>query len=198
MIAFIRGKIDEKTPDYVILDVGGVGYKVLASTATIDRLPAVGEEAKIYTYHHVREDAQTLYGFRDEDEENLFEVLLTVPSIGPKTALNVTAVMPAADFVDAITLGNTEAFSGISGIGRKTVEKMMVDLKDKVKRIRPLQLADRGPTKTGLFEDAVMALIALGYKQNEAGDAVSQVVSSTDGDLKTEDIVRGALSLLMK
>jgi Holliday junction DNA helicase RuvA len=199
MIAYLNGKIAQKTPEYVILDVGGVGYKVIVSVATIDRLPAVGEEAKIYTYQHVREDAITLYGFSAEDEEGLFEVLLSVSGIGPKTALSITAGMSVASFVEAITLGNIESFSGIPGIGRKTIEKMMVDLKDKVKKIRPLKIADRGAgARAGLFEDAVMALVALGYKQNEAGGAVAKVVSSSDGNLKVEDIVRGALRLLMK
>jgi Holliday junction DNA helicase RuvA len=187
MISYLSGTVTEKSERSAIMDVGGVGYRVFAMDDTLRRLK-IGARAKLFTHHVVREDAQELYGFLETDDLKLFELLLGVPGIGPKTALNILNVATPATLRRSITSGETAYLTKISGIGKKTAEKIILELREK------LGASEEG---TGLKEevDALEALKSLGYSHIEARDALKGVPKDVVG---TSERVKQALKLLGK
>ena len=171
MIGYLEGKIEFKAARYVILNVRGVGYKVFASPETLKKIPEKGANVKVWTHLHVKEDALELYGFLHIGELDLFETLISAPGIGPKKALSVLSAAPIDTLRRAIAAGDTSYLSKVSGIGRKTAEKIVVELKEK--------MAGRGITVEApeLKEeaDALDALVSLGYSQREAREALARV-----------------------
>lgn len=198
MITFLEGIIDEKQPAHVVMNVGGVGYEVIIPLSSYDRLPAIGEHCRILTHDHVREDVHLLFGFMTPEERRVFLLLVSVSGVGPKTALSVLSGMTARELKVAITTGDVKRLSSISGIGKKTAERMVVELKDKFGAGEVMEAATAGnvPAESEIkMRDAVLALISLGYKRAEAQDMVVRVMS--DAALQTasvEDVVRKALS----
>ncbi len=187
MISYLSGTVSEKAARFVILDVGGVGYRVFVTEDTLRRLK-IGTVAKLKTHHAVREDSEDLFGFLETDDLKLFELLLGVPGIGPKTALNILNVATPETLRRSITSGETAYLTKISGIGRKTAEKIILELKEK------LGASEEGP---GLKEevDALEALKSLGYSHGEAREALKAVAREVTG---TSERVKQALKLLGK
>ncbi|HZQ06673.1 MAG TPA: Holliday junction branch migration protein RuvA [Anaerolineae bacterium] len=187
MIAFLRGKILFRTSDAVILDVNGVGYRVRLPTSTLVSLGEVGETVELHTHFHVREDDQSLYGFNTQDELELFEKLLSVSGIGPKVALGVLSAAPPSTIAAAISQGNLDVLTGIPGIGKKTAQRLVLELKGKV------ELGEEIPELAPLDQEVAATLINLGYSAAEAQRAARAVTSQG----KTlEERLRAALQYL--
>jgi Holliday junction DNA helicase RuvA len=192
MIAHLRGKLIAKHPNQAIVEAGGVGYDVTITVPTFSDLPASGAEVALHIHTHVREDAIALFGFLRREEKQLFERLIAVSGIGPKLAITILSGMAAADLVSAIRGNDVARLTRIPGIGRKTAERMVLELRDK--------LADFGatptlPAVTPVQEDVLSALVNLGYNRTLAERAVSAV--SKNGD-SFEVVFREALAVLSK
>jgi Holliday junction DNA helicase RuvA len=197
MITFLHGTLVEALPTQVIVDVHGVGYEALIPLSSYDKLPAPGQEIHLLTQLIVREDAHTLYGFCTSAERDLFRLLInTVSGIGPKIALNVLSGMNVTAFRGAVANGDVKALSQISGVGRKTAERIIVELKDKIGAAGAWEAASAqralSPEDQKL-NDAVLALMALGFKQLEAHDTVRKAQASLGPQATTEDLVRACL-----
>lgn len=195
MIGYLRGKRLRLTAEKLLLDVGGVGYELhipLSTWAEIDR--AGGEPIGLYVYTHVSENALELYGFWDEGERRLFERLIGVSGIGPKLARVVLSGMAPADLVGAIAAGNTAQLTSIPGVGKKTAERMVVDLKD---RIAELGAEPEAIAAAGGEDDVTAALVNLGYREKEAQQAVAKArAGNPEGEF--EELIRASLRLLSK
>lgn len=197
MYHYLNGKIAEKTPAAVILDVNGIGYEVRISVNTFSALPKLGDTTKLLTHFIVREDAQLLFGFATEEERELFKLLLSVSGIGPKMAITLLSGMTISELKAAIREGSIPLLTSVSGIGRKTAERVIVELKDKLPReagkdsrdiIHDMSVSDQ------IVEDAVQALVALGYVKQKAKEAVQKVLKASLGKkLTVEEIIRAAL-----
>ena len=197
MISFLHGKLVEALPTQVIVDVHGIGYDVLIPLSSFDKLPPPGGEVKLLTQLVIREDAHVLYGFASATERELFRLLInSVSGIGPKTALNILSGMNAVAFRGAVAGGDVKALSQISGVGKKTAERIVVELRDKVGAAgaweassaqRALSPADQK------INDAVLALMALGFKQVDAHDTVRQAQAALGSQATTEELVRACL-----
>ena len=197
MITFLHGKLVEALPTQVIVEVGGVGYEALIPLSSFDKLPMPGGELKLLTQLIVREDAHTLYGFMTADERELFRLLINnVSGIGPKTALNVLSGMNPVAFRGAVANSDVKALSQISGVGKKTAERIVVELRDKVGAAGSWEASS---AKRGLspadqkLNDAVLALMALGFKQVDAHDSVRSAQAMLGVNVTVEDLVRACL-----
>jgi Holliday junction DNA helicase RuvA len=197
MISFLHGKLVDSLPTQVTVDVNGVGYEVLIPLSSASKLPAPGGEVKLLTHLAVREDAHVLYGFMTAAERDLFRLLIhTVSGIGPKIALNVLSGMNPVAFRGAVAGGDVKSLSQISGVGKKTAERIVVELRDKVGAAGAWEAssAARGLSATDQkLNDAVLALMALGFKQADAyesGRAAQAMLGEAAG---VEDLVRAAL-----
>ncbi|HET6410404.1 MAG TPA: Holliday junction branch migration protein RuvA [Chthoniobacteraceae bacterium] len=200
MITFLEGALVEALPTHVVVGVQGVGYHVNIPLSSYDRLPPTGQGIKILTHLAIREDAHVLYGFMSSGERDLFRLLVNnVSGIGPKTALDVLSGMSVTNFKAAVVNGDAGLLAKIKGIGKKTAERVIVELKDKVGIAAAWEAASASHAPSSeetQINDAVLALIALGYKQVDAHKAVKQVWDKT-GPTNSEDLVRGALKLLL-
>jgi Holliday junction DNA helicase RuvA len=197
MITFLRGKLVESLPTQAIVEVNGVGYEVLIPLSSYDKLPAPGQEIQLLTQLIVREDAHILYGFASGVERDLFRLLINnVSGIGPKTALNILSGMNAVAFRGAVANGDVKALSQISGVGKKTAERIVVELRDKIGAAGALEAAS---ARHGLtpgdqkLNDAILALMALGIKQLEAHDAVRAAQAMLGASASVEELVRACL-----
>lgn len=197
MISFLNGKLVEALPTQAIVDVHGVGYEVLIPLSSYDKLPAPGGEVRLLTHLAVREDAHVLYGFTSAAERELFRLLIhTVSGIGPKIALNILSGMTPVAFGGAVARGDVKSLSQISGVGRKTAERIVVELKDKLGAAGAWEAASAERALSPADQkhnDAVLALIALGFKQVEAHDAVRQAFAALGPQATVEDAVRACL-----
>lgn len=193
MIARLRGKVLEAYPNRLVVDVSGVGYQVIVPLSTFDRLNAAeGMEVDLRTHLHIRETAHTLYGFATEEERDVFLMLIDrVSGIGPAIAMAVLSGMPVSRFKSCVVSGNTAELSRIKGLGKKTAERIVLELKDKVGVADTWQDAAAGAV-TPAAADAELALIALGYKQVDARKSVRAVLEA-DAAASVEVLVRGAL-----
>ena len=201
MITFLHGKLVDSLPTQVTVDVNGVGYEVLIPLSSFDKLPQPGHDVKLLTQFIVREDAQVLYGFASAAERDLFRLLIhNVSGIGPKTALDVLSGISVTMFKAAVVSGDAALLSKTKGIGKKTAERIIVELKDKVGIAAAWEAASAAhaptPAET-VLNDAVLALIALGYKQVDAHKAVRQVQDKAGGSASTEELIRQGLKLLL-
>jgi Holliday junction DNA helicase RuvA len=197
MYDYLNGKIAEKTPAVAILDVNGVGYEVRISVNTFSALPDLGQNVKLLTHFVVREDAQLLYGFATEDEREFFRLLLSVSGIGPKMAITLLSGMTIPELKRAIKEGSIAVLSSVSGIGKKTAERVIVELKDKLPResgkesqdiLHDMSVSDQ------MVDDAIQALVALGYTKQKAREAVQKILKDGLGKKWTvEEIIRKAL-----
>lgn len=200
MITFLRGILVDNLSSQVTLDVNGVGYEVIVPLSTLERLGKVGDTLLILTHDHVREQEHTLYGFRTAEERDLFRLLIDrVTGVGPKLAMSVLGGMPVPEFKSAVVRGDTKAISRIKGVGTKTAERMVLELKDKIGVAAAWEAASASvkPSPSQARQtDAILALISLGYKQAEAAKAVSAVVREQGEEIAVEDLVRGSLRAL--
>jgi Holliday junction DNA helicase RuvA len=201
MITFLEGRLAEALPTQIVVDVGGVGYLVHIPLSSFDRLPAAGSPVKILTHLHVREDAHVLFGFATAAERDLFRLLVNhVSGIGPKLALAVLSGMSVAAFKGAVVASDVAAISKISGVGKKTAERIVLELKDKVGVAAAWEAASAGhapdPAEAHA-NDAVLALISLGYKQVDAHKAVRRALAEGGTpEADAEGLVRKALQQL--
>src|SRR6056297_536290 len=193
MIAFLNGILHSKSEEECIIDVQGVGYRVEISSQTLQTLPEAGKELKIMIYHHITDNDQRLFGFASSKEKNLFERLITVKGIGPKLGLTILSGMPAGELIQAIVTQDTGALSGISGIGKKTAQRMVLELKDKLfDESEPSVVSDDGQTRDRR-EESISALLALGFKKQDANKVVSKIISGNP-EADVSDIVKRALA----
>lgn len=199
MIAFLSGTLAAALPTQVIIDVNGVGYEVSIPLSSYDRLPQPGQAVKLLTHLQVREDAHTLYGFTSEAERDLFRLLLHhVSGVGPKLALAVLSGMSVTNFKGAVVAGDVAAIARVKGLGKKTAERIVLELRDKVGVAAAWEAASSllVPTPAeAAVNDAVLALIALGYRQVEAHKAVKAVSAAVPG-AGADELVRRALKEL--
>ena len=197
MIAHIKGRLVEKTPTFVIVETGGVGYYINISLNTFSKLP--DEEAcLLYTHFSVREDAQTLYGFSDKEERRLFRHLISVSGVGPSTAQVVLSSMSPEETVNAILSSNVGAIQQVKGIGSKTAQRIIVDLKDRIAKEGSI-LPDGvivHETSNKTLEDALSALLMLGFAKSAAEKALSTVIEKEGRDLSVEQLIKATLKRL--
>jgi Holliday junction DNA helicase RuvA len=197
MIARLRGRLLEKAPEQIVVDVGGVGYQLFVSLNAFYRLPNPGVEIDLYVHTHVREDALQLYGFLDAAERALFLLLLQVATIGPKVALAVLSGMDTPDLESAIADGDARRLVAVPGIGKKKADLMILQLREKVKVLQQSRAAAAATSPArggGDAAEAVSALVNLGYKQHEAERAVARAEES--GSRALADLIREALRRL--
>ena len=196
MIAYIRGTLAEKGPDRVVIEAGGVGYELLIPVSTFDRLPREGGEVKLLAWHCVREDDEMLFGFATKDEREMFLKLTQVSGVGPKIALAILSGSSIGELSLAIASGNAKRISSIKGVGKKTAEKICVELKDKVSALAALAATSRrgADEKAPVMRDAILALTALGFSEEIANKMVSKVLASDPVVKDAETLIRLALS----
>ncbi len=200
MIAFLRGRVEEITEGSVILDVNGIGYEVLAPGQMLSMLGGTGQELKVYTYLQVREDAVTLFGFPSRDDLQMFKMLIGVNGVGPKAGLSILSALGTDELRFAILADDAKKIAKAPGIGAKTAQKIILELKDKLdlydafeKKLDKDPLIPEGASaaENDSMQDAIQALVALGYGSTEALRAVRAVKPS--GDMDVEDILKEAL-----
>jgi holliday junction DNA helicase RuvA len=195
MIARVRGRLLEKAPEQVVIDVGGVGYQLFVSLNSFYRLPNPGGDVDLYVHTHVREDALQLYGFLDAAERALFLLLLQVATIGPKVALGVLSGMDTPDLENAIAEGDVRRLVAVPGIGKKKADLMILQLREKVRALQQTRAASATTVRAGGDSaEAVSALVNLGYKQHEAERAVARAEEA--GTRALADLIREALRRL--
>lgn len=197
MISYLEGKLVHKSPTYVIVDVGGVGYAVQIPLSSYDKVGAIGGSVKILTYLHVREDVLQLFGFMTEEERELFEMLISVTGVGPKLARGILSGVSAKEFRKAVAEEDLRALIAIPGVGRRTAQRLILELKERLGKITFAPGEPLPPTAPALemtpMREAFLALIALGFKEAEAQRAVSKVIGEGGPDLPAEEIVKRAL-----
>ncbi|HAE81690.1 MAG: Holliday junction branch migration protein RuvA [Clostridium sp.] len=198
MISYIRGILAEKNPEGIILEAGGIGYFVRVPATLLEQLPKTGEEVKIFTYMQVKEDDVSLFGFGSGDELEMFRMLIGVNSIGPKGALSILSALGLQDLRLAIHTGDAKRIAKAPGIGIKTAQKAVLDLKDKIRPedlLMPVGAFEEDMPSQAFTEDAakeaVAALVALGYSAAEASRAVGAV--GITGDMDSEDVLKASL-----
>jgi Holliday junction DNA helicase RuvA len=201
MITFVEGTLEEVLPSMIVVNAGGIGYQILIPLSSYNKLPATGSRLRILTHHHVREDAQMLYGFSTFQERDLFRLLLAhVSGVGTKLALAVLSGMSVDQFKGAVVTSDIAAISKIPGVGKKTAERVVLELKDKLGVAAEWEAASRENAPSGIerhLHDAVLALISLGYKQADAHKAVKAVLPGLPPGSSAEDVVRESLKHLL-
>lgn len=200
MISYIKGTLAEKGQDFIVVESGNIGYEIHVPVTVIDSLPYVGAEVKVYTYLYVREDILCLYGFMSREDLSVFKLLITVNGIGPKGALGILSTIAPDDLRFAVLAGDIKTISKAPGIGKKTAQKLIIELKDKLslEEAYEIKLSHDSMDMTAASDsrsEAVMALTALGYSQAEAMKAV-KLCEITD-EMTTDEILKLALKKLM-
>ena len=197
MIAYVKGILAEKSFDRVIVEAAGVGYELFIPVSTFDKLPREGEEVKLLAWHCVREDDEILFGFATSPEREMFLKLTQVSGVGPKIAIAILSGSSIGELSLAIASGNAKRISAIKGVGKKTAEKICVELKDKVNAIEALATTSRSSkddVKAPMLRDAILALSALGFNEETANKMVTQVIQSNPSVSDVETVIRLALS----
>lgn len=191
MYASIRGKLQYKGKNQAVLEAGGVGYEIQVGVRTLSDLPAVGQEATLYTYLQVREDAMTLFGFGATEEKALFLKLISVSGVGPKVAMSMLSAMTVQDLSVAIVTEDIKTLTRIPGLGKRTAERIILELREKVDNqdLVPKGMGVSAPLSSNNAQEAVTALMALGYSSAEANRAVG----GQDPGLAVEQLIVGAL-----
>ncbi len=196
MFYYIKGKVTYKDLNFLVIDVNGVGYKIYTSMNTLAQAETE-KELLVYTYPHIREDIFDIYGFSKEEELHTFQMLISVSGVGPKAALAILSYMPSQDFAIAVIKGDVKKITGAPGIGKKIAERIVLELKDKIQKELKgeEELTYQNTGSNALAEEAVNALMVLGYSALESKGAVSNVDSACGN---VEEIIKQALKYLMK
>lgn len=197
LIAYVNGIIEYIEEGLCVVDVGGIGMNVFISGSTMDRMPGIGEAVKLYTYTSVKEDSFTLYGFLSRDELSLFKMLITVNGIGPKGGLSILSVMTPDDLRFAIMAGDSKSISAAPGIGKKTAERITLELRDKIKVSEDDMLGNRAAVTmddlsgdaSSARDEAVAALVALGYNSTDAMKAVRKVLKADESAASDTEVL---------
>ena len=196
MFAYIKGSLEEKASNYVVIDVGGVGYKIFMSSNAINNIGEISNIVKVHTHYYVREDNISLYGFLSSEELKMFELLLSVSGIGAKSAITMLSNITPSDFALAIITNNVAVLTEIPGIGAKSAQRIILELKDKLKDVDTTSKSEEVSVKQKENEnskDAVDALQILGYNKKEIEKAIQKIDID---EMSTEDIIKNALKLL--
>lgn len=199
MIGLIRGIILDKQPPVLMIDVQGVGYEIDAPMSTFYQLPDIGSEVKLFTHFVVREDAHHLYGFYTLNERHLFRTLLKVNGVGPRLALTILSSITPEEFARCVLTNDTASLVNLPGIGKKTAERLIIEMRDKLadwQHVASAPQASKAPSEAGrhsIIQDAISALLSLGYKQQEANRAITKI---DDGAANSEELIRMALRAL--
>lgn len=206
MLAYIKGKLEMKMTGYVVIDVGGLGYKVFMSEVGIENIGNIGDTVKVHTFYRVREDDISIFGFNTLEELKMFELLLGVSGVGAKTALTMLAVCEPSDFALAVISEDVKALTGIPGIGPKSAKRIILELKDKIKKEQEIENIKnqienkKSNTKIQVaiendekLQEAISALQVLGYNKKEIEKAFGKLDTK---EMSTEDIIKKGLSLL--
>ena len=195
MITFLEGKLDEKQLARIVMNVGGVGYEAAIPLSSYDRLPPEGEPCRILTHHHITEADQRLFGFCTEDEREMFTRLLTISGVGPKLAISALSGMSVRELKSSLINGDIKRLSSISGIGKKTAERIVVELRDKFSTGEQFEaLTDESSPNDQRLRDAALALGALGHKPDDAAKMVKTVSKKISSNTTVEEIIRMALT----
>lgn len=198
MIGHITGKVISKKPTQIIVDVNGVGYLINISLNTFDRLSNIGEVISLHTYLNVKEDALNLFGFFTVAEKEMFELLISISGVGPKLAQGILSGIQIDELKEALRTGNLSRIVAIPGVGRKTGERLIIELREKVDKISEDQDSSGIPAgKFTIKDDAVAALTGLGYNQ-KAADRIIRNILESNPDLSIEDLIKEALVLMNK
>jgi Holliday junction DNA helicase RuvA len=201
MYAYIKGSLEMVGMDYIVVEAGGIGYKIFTSLSTLQAIGQTGKEVKVFTYQYVREDMISLYGFMTQEELGMFQLLLTVSGVGPKAALSLLSTVSPSKFGLAVITDDTKTLTRAQGVGAKMAQRIILELKDKIKKE---QLAvSQNPDfdaaavsgSSSRLSEAISALMVLGYTQGEASNAVSGVYSD---EMDLETIIKNSLKSLVK
>lgn len=197
MITFLEGTLFQKQPARIVMNVAGVGYEVFIPLCSYDRLPPEGDSCRILTFHHITDASQRLFGFFTDEERAMFTSLLTISGVGPKIAISALSGLPVRELKNALVHGDIKRISSISGIGKKTAERIVVELRDKFTKGAQLDAfstdATDGVADTRL-RDAALALGALGYKLDDAEKMIKAISKKLDPLMTVEDLIRMALT----
>ncbi len=195
MITFLEGKLVEKQPTRAVLNVGGVGYEVFIPLSSYDRLPEQNVNCRLLIYDHIREDTHLLFGFYREDERAMFEKLISISGIGPKLALSALSTLSTRELTLAITDGDTKRLASVSGIGKKTAARVVIELRDKISAGDALEAATGGDNIDDIrLRDAMLALVSLGQNQMTSRKMLTKILDDITPEMSVEEIVRRSLS----
>jgi len=198
MIAHLKGQLTYKSPEYTIVDVNGVGYQVFTPLSTYYALPGLGQIVSLRVHTRVREDELKLFGFLTEEEQTIFQKLITINKVGPRLALGILSGMSPKDLLSAVMNNDYAKLSTIPGVGKKTAERLTMEMKDKLAdmTLEMDRSTDYIPTKQGFYDDALSALLNLGYKKPEAEKALKTIYSQNGKDAGLEEIIKESLNIL--
>jgi Holliday junction DNA helicase RuvA len=201
LYAYIRGVLGFKSNDFVVIEAGGIGYKIYTALSTISSIGALGDEAKIFTHLYVREDAMALYGFLTQDELSMFELLLSVSGVGPKAAISLISTVPSQKFCLAVVTDDVKTLTRAQGIGNKVAQRIILELRDKIKKEQLVAVNEGKASNIAVnnensrISEAVSALMVLGYSPIEANRAILNVYSE---DMELEAVIKAALKGLVR
>ena len=188
MIEHVRGVLQHKSPAFIVIETGGIGYKISVPLSSYGLLPREGDELKINTYLHCREDGLSLYGFLNQEERDFFLLLISISKIGPKSALRMLSSISPSEFKKAIKRGDLTTLTDIPGIGKKTAQRLILELKERVAEEEIIEGGDEE-----LVKDALSALFSLGYTRNEARRAIKEAIDSSKEELDLASLIKKAL-----
>lgn len=194
MIASLHGTILEKTPGYVVVECGGVGYEAAIPLGAYNDLPQVGAECMVFVRHVVREDDEQLYGFTNHDDRAVFDLLLAVNGVGPKLAMCVLGGMTAQDFKKCVADGDAKRLGSVKGIGKKTAERIIVELRGRINPLEALSAPSRDGKNDAALHDTILALAQLGFAQDVAAKMVQAALDAGADATRPDDLLRRALA----
>jgi len=199
MFAYIKGSLEMKSKNYIVIDVGGLGYKIFMSETAINEIGEIGENIKVFTYYRVREDDISIFGFRTQEELRMFELLLSVSGVGAKSALAMLSCIEPSDFAIAVISNNIKLLTQIPGIGTKSAQRIILELKDKLKAEQNEEQIEQSKLKSAkvneTVQEAISGLMVLGYSRKDIEKAFEHLVVETSS---VEDLIKNGLILLSK
>ncbi|MFQ5586475.1 MAG: Holliday junction branch migration protein RuvA [Thermodesulfobacteriota bacterium] len=198
MIAHLQGKLVKKGVESIIVDVGGVGYEICVPLSTYYKLPDLRQSVSLMVYTHHKDDAMQLYGFLTPREKEMFQLLISVSGVGPKLARNVLSGIDAVELTDALAMGNLAKLKGVPGVGAKTAERLMLELREKARASSTEEGQGEVDERDGLYHDIHSALVNLGYRAQQADRAIGELRKDTEGEGGFEELFKRALKMLSR
>jgi len=192
MYSYIEGIITEKTPTIAILNVGGIGYEIHISLTSYEQLGNINEKAKLYTHLHVRDDAHLLFGFYSREERKLFLQLISISGVGPRLAQSILSGIKISELKRAIIGEDIQVLTSITGVGKKTAQRLIVELKERIEKVEKIHAGEE-KTVLGITEEAMLALVSLGYNKSVAERSIKKVLNESEKDITIEALIKRAL-----